>query len=363
MWMATLLAALALPGNGLPSPPPDQTRAPASLERLGDAQLAGQRLVAGFEGEQPPDALRDRIRAGRLAGVILFSDNFDSRGEAARLASELQAIPRPRGLRDPLLVMVDQEGGLVKRLPGPPSLSAEQMGDAGTDPCRRQGAATGRMLRRTGVNVDLAPVLDVARPGSAIESEQRAFGRTKAKVSRCANAFAGALGRRGIAPTAKHFPGIGAAAENTDFAVQRLGISKRRLRRLDEAPYRRFIGDGARDKLVMVSSAIYTSFSDRPAAFTRELASAELRGRLGFEGVSITDALGTASTAPYGGPGRVAREAAEAGMDLLLFADLESARQAAPELRTLLGRSDEARRRFEHSVRRVLELRSRLARG
>jgi beta-N-acetylhexosaminidase len=355
--VANLLAMLLLGGGG-PSDDPRGDSRPA-VGRLGDAQLVGQRIVAGFKGHTPPDSLRRRIRGGRLAGVILFADNFGSRAGAERLARDLQAIPRPRGLRDPLLVMIDQEGGLVKRLPGPPDLSAEQMGASGRATCRRQGAATGRLLRETAINVDLAPVLDLARPGGAIAGEQRSFGSDPERVSSCAGAFAAALQRSGVAPTAKHFPGLGRARINTDDALQRIGTSRSRLRRTDEVPYREFVGDGARGRLVMLSSAIYEAFAGRPAAFTAKLATKELRGRLGFEGVSITDALETASTESFGGPTRAARFAARAGTDLMLFAELGSANRAAKVLREVLRRD---RGRFAASVRRVLELRSRLPR-
>ena len=345
------IAVLALPGA--PAPESPRPAAPA----LGDAQLVGQRLVAGFEGEHPPAELRRRIAAGRLAGVILFADNFDSAAEAKRLIAELQRIPRPRGLRDPLLVMVDQEGGPVRRLPGAPVPSAEQMGAAGKRTCRRQGAATARHLRATGVNVDLAPVLDVARPGSAMDDENRSFGTAPRAVAACGGAFAAALDRNGVAPTAKHFPGLGAARLNTDAAVQRIELSARRLRRFDELPFRQFTSGGGRDRLVMLSSAVYPAFAGRPAAFTASIARRELRARLGFEGVSITDALETASTAPLGGPTRAARLAARAGTDLLLFAGFDSARRAAEPLRAVLQRR---RGRFAESVQRVLALRSRL---
>ena len=178
-------------------------------------------------------------------------------------------------------------------------------------------------------------------------------------VARCAGAFAAALQRRGVAPTAKHFPGLGRARVNTDDAVQRIEVSRSRLRRTDELPYREFVGRGARGRLVMVSSAIYPAFAGRPAAFTAKLATAELRRRLGFEGVSITDALETASTAAFGGPTRAARFAARAGTDLMLFAELGSAERAAKALRGVLRRH---RGQFAGSVRRVLELRSRLPR-
>ena len=354
---ALLLAALSLGGGPAPEP---GAAAPA---RLGDAQLVGQRLIAGFAGDRPPAELRRRIRAGRLAGVILFADNFDSRAEAERLARGLQSIRRPRGLRDPLLVMVDQEGGLVKRLPGPPRLSAEQMGDAGRRTCRRQGAATGELLRETAINVDLAPVLDLARAGGAIAGERRSFGRDPRRVARCGGAFAAGLDRNGVAPTAKHFPGLGAAQVNTDEGAQRIELSRDRLRRADELPFERFAAaGGGRDRLVMLSSATYPAFAGRPAAFTGKLARAELRRRLGFRGVSITDALETASTEAFGGPTRSARFAARAGTDLMLFTELGAAKRAAKALRDVLRGN---RKRFGESVARVLELRSRLrgARG
>ncbi len=351
--LAELFAAVTLAASLAGGQPP--------ADNLGDAQLVGQRIVAGFEGEGVPGELRRRIAAGRLAGVILFDSNFDSRSEARQLIADLQAIDRPRGLRDPLLVMVDQEGGLVKRLPGPPSLSAEQMGAAGRSTCRKQGAATGRMLARTGVNVDLAPVLDVARAGSVMDDENRSFGRDPDLVAACGGAFGAALERNGVSPTAKHFPGLGPARLNTDAAVQRIDLRKSRLRRIDERPYRRFAAGGARDRLVMISSAVYPTFSDRPAAFSRSLATGELRDRLGFRGVSITDALETASTEAIGGPTRAAKLAARAGTDLLLFATLGAAKGAAKALRPMVsgGRS---RDRFLDSVARVRELRAGLSR-
>jgi beta-N-acetylhexosaminidase len=135
------------------------------------------------------------------------------------------------------------------------------------------------------------------------------------------------------------------------------------MRRFDEAPYASFIGHGGRDRLVMISSAIYPAFAGKPAAFTGAVVRDELRHRLGFEGVSITDALETASTQPYGGPVGAARRAARAGTDLLLFAGLDSAQAAAKPLRGLLRRGDRTRRRFTASVRRVLALRGGLDGG
>jgi beta-N-acetylhexosaminidase len=323
-----------------------------------DDQLAGTRVITGFTGHHPPEALRQMIRQGEVAGVILFDGNAGSRAEVQRLTSELQSIPRPEAVDQPLLVTVDQEGGLVRRLPGPPKPSASAIGARGAGFAKRLGRATGRSLKGMGVNVDLAPVLDLGRPGRAIEQEGRTFARRPAAVSRIGVGFARGLASGGVAATAKHFPGLGAARINTDNAVQKIRLPARKLRSADERPYKRLIAsEGA---MVMLSTAIYPSLSRRPAAFSRAIATGELRDRLGFEGVSITDSLGTVSARTVGGPAKAARAAAAAGADLVLFSDLASAARAQHALARGLGDGSLDRAEFQRSSARVLALRSRL---
>ncbi len=306
-----------------------------------------------------PAPLRRMIRHGELAGVILFEANLPNRAAARRLSAEIESIRRPAGLRDPLLVMVDQEGGLVKRLSGAPSASAAQMGRSGAEFSRRQGRATAANLRSAGINVDLAPVLDVARPGGTIAETERGFGSSPAQVTATALPFAQGLGAGGIATTAKHFPGLGAAAENTDFAVQRINLPKRTLRAVDEQPYRDYVAQGG--ELVMLSTAIYPAFSSRPAAFARQIATGELRGRIGFHGVSITDALESVAVRSFGGPAEAATAAVEAGTDLLLFADYRAAASAHEAMLRGLRARGLQRPAFEASAGRVLRLRHRLS--
>lgn len=336
-----------------------RTPPPSLVSRLPLPRLVGIRLIAGFEGTSVPQPMRQAIRQGGLAGVILFGENLPNRATARALVAEIESIRRPPGLRDPLLVMVDQEGGLVKRLAGAPTASAAQMGAAGAAASRAQGRATAANLRGVGVNVDLAPALDVARPGGTIAATERGFGSSAAVVGATAVPFAAGLQGRGVAAAAKHFPGLGAAAENTDFAVQRVDLPKRTLRAVDERPYRRFVAAGG--QLVMLSSAIYPAFSPRPAAFARSIATGELRRRIGFKGVSITDALESAAVRDFGGPAAAARAAAAAGTDLLLFTDYRAATSAGEALVRELRRDPSARSTFEAPAGRVLRLRRSLA--
>jgi beta-N-acetylhexosaminidase len=336
-----MVAALALAAAGTPAT---------------DDELAGARVITGFSGHHPPPALRRMISAGQVSGVILFAANAGTRRSVARLTSELQAIPRPAAVSQPLLVTVDQEGGLVRRLPGPPKPSAQAIGARGAGFAERLGQATGESLRSMGVNVDLAPVLDLGRRGRAIEEEGRTFARTPEAVSRIGVGFARGLAAGGVAATAKHFPGLGAARINTDNAVQRIRLPAATLRDADERSFAAFAHAGG--PMMMLSTAIYPAFSGKPAALSRAVATWELRDRLGFQGVSITDALGSVSARAVGGPAKTAPAAARAGADLVLFTDLGDAARAQRALARGLSDGSLDRTEFQASIDRVLALRS-----
>jgi beta-N-acetylhexosaminidase len=304
-------------------------------------QVAGQRIVIGFSGTSAPKPLLRRIHRGELGGVILFGANIRTRRQVRSLTASLQRA-RPDGM-PPLIVATDQEGGQVKRLSGAPTLSPPELGarnDAGL--ARRQGAATAKNLRSVGVNVDLAPVLDVARPGSIMERQGRSYSRSAARVARIGGAFVRGLGAGGLGATGKHFPGLGAARKNQDLEFNRISTPLKTLRAVDERPYA-----GLTAPLVMVSSAIYPALSEKPGVFTRKVVQGELRGRLGFGGVTISDALDAPAMGRYGSLARRSRLATEAGVDLLLFTG------AGPPLDHALG-SDRA------AARRILAMRATL---
>jgi beta-N-acetylhexosaminidase len=164
-----------------------------------------------------------------------------------------------------------------------------------------------------------------------------------------------------VAATGKHFPGLGSVRLNTDEAVQRIGLSRHTLRRVDETPYRRYVQTGG--DLIMLSTAIYPAFSSRPAAFSRPIVTGELRRRLGFEGVAITDALDTASALSIGDPAEAGLAAVHAGADLLLYTEAEPAAEAQQALAQRLRTGALSRPSFEEAAGRVLRLRHRLSRS
>jgi beta-N-acetylhexosaminidase len=349
------------PKGSTGGPTAAEEKQPTLAERLTPAQLAGERVVVSIDGTGLTKELRHAIHSGKVAGVVLFEADFPSRARGRELIDALQSIPRPKLLRGlPLLVMTDQEGGQVKRVDGAPEASAATMGAEGPGYSLKQGRATAANLKSLGVNVDLAPVLDVGRPGGVIAATERSFGETPAAVARTAVPFARGLEAGGVAATAKHFPGLGTATENTDFEAQRLPLSKAELRGTDEVPYASFVAAGG--KLVMLSTAIYPAFSNRPAAFTKRIATGELRGRLNFHGVTITDSLGSTAVAEFGGQPEAAVDGAAAGDDLLLFDDLPSALAGHEALVKQLHAGALRRAPFLAAAGRVLGLRRGLVR-
>jgi beta-N-acetylhexosaminidase len=360
------IAAIAVAIPTLSSSKPEPVPAPDPTAGLSVRQLAGQRVIASFRasGARPPAALVRRIRRGELAGVVLFGQNGTTVDALRRVTRTLQAHARRSPVKLPLLVMLDQEGGAVKRLPAePPRRSAAQLGALRSRAAARaEGLATARSLRRAGVNVDLAPVADVARPGSAMLREGRTFGGPGSDVGGLAGAFAAGLRRGGVEAAVKHFPGFGAARVNTDLEPATIGVTRAWLRRLDQPPFRAAVRQGAR--LVMLANATYPALDPRsPATLSRAIATRELRGRMAFRGVSVTDDLEANALRPFGGPGRVGLRSAQAGVDLLLYG--RTARGALAALRTLeraAHRGDLDLAELRASARRVLELRAAVAR-
>ncbi len=340
--------------NLAPAPP-----ARASGPSLSLRQLVGQQMIFAYDGLEPPPALRRRIARGEAAGVILFARNVRSAGQVAGVVRSLQAIERPRGLRAPLLVTVDQEGGPVRRLPGGPGRAAADVASAAQ--AREDGREAARVLRAAGANMDLAPVADVARPGAALEGERRIYARSAERVASLAGAFAAGLHAGGVRATAKHYPGFGAASVNTDDAPARIDASLGTLRSVDARPFAALIAGGVDS--VMASTAIYPALDERPAAFSRRWIGGELRGRLGFRGVVMTDDLGTPAVHASGSIGRRAVLAVRAGVDMPLFSSsyLMSAR-GAEGLLAAARRGELSRGALRAHAARVLALRARLPR-
>lgn len=321
-------------------------------------ERAGQRLMVAMNGRRAPRSLLARVRRGEVGGVILFADNVRERAQVRRLTASIQAAGRATEHQVPLLVAVDQEGGIVKRLPGPPRYSEPQLGRRGSARlARASGAATARSLAGYGINANLAPVLDVPDRGHPTMLS-RAYGRRSGLVSDLgAAAIEGMQDAQRFVATAKHFPGLGATNGNTDDLPGRVDRSLERLRARDLLPFKAAIQDGV--GMIMTSTAVYTQIDRRPASLSPDIVKGLLRGELGYGGVVISDALETPAIGAFESTPAAAVDALRADVDIALIASatgtdrLAYKRILAAARRGRIGGGEMTR-----SVQRILDLKA-----
>jgi beta-N-acetylhexosaminidase len=346
-----------------PQPRTRRSRTPRPTASFSAAQLAGQRVVYSYPGLTVPSALLQQIAAGQAAGVIFFGDNISSETQISAAIGQLRQAQQQSPVSSPLLLMTDQEGGLVRRLPGAPVFSEKQIGSS-AHPAVQAGQAgrrAGENLSGVGMNVNLAPVLDVFyKAGNFIDQYQRSYSDKASIVSECGEAFIAAQQRTHVAATAKHFPGLGSAktAQDTDAGPVTLRVPLGLLRSRDEAPYPGAIRAGV--KLIMVSWAVYPALSaSRPAGLSEVVVQSELRSRHRFGGVTITDALEAGALAAFGSYASRGILAAGAGMDLLLCSaqDVDQGQEVTSALATAYQKGRLRSGQFDRAWQRVTTLR------
>ncbi|WP_394830268.1 hypothetical protein LVJ94_27545 [Pendulispora rubella] len=364
-FLSILLAALAAGCSAPESREVDaQSSTESALDTLTPAQRAGQRIIYSYPGLTPPAALFDRIRAGEAAGVHFWSDNVSNPSQIRDVIARLVRAQEESPIHAPLLFITDQEGGTVRGLPGEPVISAKQIGQSpdAVALAWQAGSDAGRNLHDVGMNVNLAPVLDVFRePGNFIDGAERSYSQDPHVVGRLGASFIGAEQRFGVAAGVKHFPGLGSAtaSQNTDLAPVTLDVPRADLRRVDEGPYTAAIAAGA--KLVMLSWATYPSLdAQRPAGLSSVVVQQELRKRLGFKGVTISETLIAGALQPFGSVGQRSVLAADAGLDLILcsFGDVSQGDEAKSALAGALQSGQLDKAAFNASVRRIVALRN-----
>jgi beta-N-acetylhexosaminidase len=349
-----LTAAAAACGGGPAADHSDGARsspAPAhprpTTRGLSLAQQVGQALILSFEGPTVPDYVQRALREGRVAGVILFSDNVVSSGQLRRLTATLQ-----RASGHGALVMVDQEGGPVEMVP----FAAPAMGQARQHTAQDaavQAAAAGRELRSLGVNVNLAPVADVTSVDGAALADRAFAGDARAVADRV-EAAVRAYDAAGVGATVKHFPGLGAARANTDHAP----VTVPALTAQDLEPFRAAVAAGV--PLVMASHALYLNLDpSRIASQSGVILRGLLRERLGFRGVIVTDSMEAVAVARRSSLPEAAVRSLHAGADLLLLTGNGSFRPVSRHLRAVARRDPGFRSRLAQANARVLALKRR----
>ena len=304
----------------------------SGAEALPDAELKGQigrMIIVGFDAERLDgfDPFVADLRRSRPGGVILFDRDYYDRNRTKNIRSPEQLKALTAQLQSfaaaPLLIAVDQEGGKVARLkpeygfPETPSAAAVGAKD---DPAyaKEVYGTLANTLADTGINADFAPDVDLAvnPKNRVIVGLERSYGKSPDKVAEYAGIFSDALRQKGIIPVLKHFPGHGSSLGDSHKGF--VDVSKT----WDEAelePYRRLIEAG-KAEMVMTAHVFNRRLDpDYPATLSYKVNTELLRGKLGFEGVIVSDDLQMKAISEHYPLRETVRLAINAGVDMLLF--------------------------------------------
>jgi beta-N-acetylhexosaminidase len=318
------------------SPPPDP------IANMSLAQRVGQLFMVGTNANVADGVTLDAIADSHVGNVFLAGRSHLG---VAAIVAQLQAEVNLNSTdSEPLFVATDQEGGEVQVLQGP-GFSAMPTGLAqgGMAPAALRAAASlwGAQLHAAGVNMNLAPVVDLLPSLSAaplnlpIGVFSRELGFTPASITAHADAFRSAMSANHVVSVLKHFPGLGHVDANTDTASN-VTDSVVTAGGPDVGIYRSEIASGAR--CVMVSLAVYSQLDpNEPAVFSPKVVSGLLRTSLGFNGVIMTDDLSATAQVAYLSPADRAIDAISAGVDIVLVS--ASPEQAAGMVAAVLAKA------------------------
>lgn len=362
---------LARPGHSAGEATPAAGSASAHAQPSLDAML-GSMLMFGFRGTAPgqDDKFLKMLGDGSIGNVILFEKDMTSGGERnIRSPEQLRGLTKI--LRDaaqrPIFIAIDQEGGQVRRLKPQKGFmdlpSAQRLGQGSVEDTKVIAEELGRELHDLGINMDLAPVVDVdVNPfNPAIGKLGRAFNTDPALVAGHALAFGQGLAKNGVAPTLKHFPGQGCA--QTDPHLEPADISQCWNAGVDLLPYADIIQKGW-PGAIMVGHLLQKDLdADLPATLSKKIVTGLLRDALGWQGVVISDDLQMKAAMQDRDLKETIFLAVDAGMDILLFGnnlqwDADLPDKVVNAMRSLVQEGRLTEERIRQSWQRISSLRN-----
>ncbi|MFC4803223.1 beta-N-acetylhexosaminidase [Neobacillus sp. GCM10023253] len=286
----------------------------------------GQLLVAGFKGTTASEEIKELIRDYHVGGIILFGRNIGTPQEILNLTNELQREAKEAGHQRPLLICIDQENGVVRRLGEGATIfpGAMLLGATGQPENAYQvGLATGKELKALGINWNLAPVLDVNNNPENPVIGVRSFGESAEKVSLFGKMAMKGMQDAGVITTLKHFPGHGDTDVDSHLDLPVISHSMERLREIELKPFIENINQGA--DTIMSAHVYFPAIEDTPgvpATLSKKVITGLLREQLGFNGVVTTDCMEMNAIANTIGTTAGGVAAIKAGVDLVMVSHL-----------------------------------------
>ncbi len=340
-----------------------------AISKMTLKEKTGQMLMPDFitwKGKNVTEMLpgiQQLVKKYHLGGVILFRENVVSTEQSARLVSDYQDAAEKFGL----LVTIDQEGGIITRLqsgtdmPGSMAIGATRSPEVAYN----AGNAIGEELASLGINMNLAPVMDVNNNPDNPVIGVRSFGEDPELVADMGIAYTKGLQAAGVAATAKHFPGHGDTAVDSHLGLPKVPHDKERLKEIELYPFQKGMEEGI--DAIMTAHVTFPEIDGTkavsrktgkeiaiPATLSYKVLTELMREEMGYEGVITTDAMNMKAIADHFGPVDAAISAVKAGTDIILMpVGLE---EVAAGLLRAVKTGEISEERVEESVGRILTL-------
>jgi beta-N-acetylhexosaminidase len=327
-------------------------------QALTPAQRAGQRLMVGFDGTQFSDTLKHYIEELHVGGLILFAQNLESPGQIADLCQTAQAYAQQCG-QPPLLIGIDQEGGVVARLKPPFTQFDGNPHMRSIQDAERFARITATELKRIGVNINMAPVLDVLPADGPSVMASRSFGHDPQWVATMGTTVIDHMQKRGIMSVAKHFPGIGRTVLDSHDDLPDSDIPATALASIDLVPFEHAIKHRAAG--IMLSHIRYRHLDPQwPASLSPTIADDLLRSKLGYHGLVLTDDFDMGAIAKHFDVPTIVGRSLTARIDILLICHQSPKIDGAfHEILRQCTSSEDLTKKEKESVNRILSAKNR----
>ncbi|MBW4838040.1 MAG: S-layer homology domain-containing protein [Paenibacillaceae bacterium] len=334
-------------------------------EQIGQMLMPDIRQWNGQATTTVNEGLKERIHDQDLGGLILFDKNIIDARQVVKLTHDLQQEAGDI----PLFLGIDQEGGVIKRIPGgtnlPGQMALGATGDAAL--AEAAGKLTGEELKALGLQVNFAPVLDVnSNPDNPIIG-MRSFSSDADLVSRLGLATIIGLRQSGVIAAVKHFPGHGDTTVDSHLGLPVLKHSRDRLDAVELKPFRAAIEGGV--EMIMTAHIAFPSVDNEhvtslkdgssvpiPATLSKKVLTGLLREELGYQGIIISDAFTMNGIAEHFGENQAVERAVNAGVDIILMPQDPAA--AHQSLIQAVKKGTIPAETIHESVKRILELKS-----
>lgn len=337
---------------------------------LSQEEQIGQVLAVGFHQPTLSQDSIDLIQKHHVGNVILFQRNIQSAQQVQELTTRLQGIAKEAGHRQPLLIMLDQENGMVRRFgentttfPGNMALGAIGSAQIAFD----VALATGRELQALGINMNLAPVMDVNNNSANPVIGVRSFGEDPRQVARLGIAMMRGYRAAGMLTCLKHFPGHGDTAVDSHLALPVIPHDMERLETIELAPFKNAIagGVGRVDSVdsVMIAHIYLPALMQKemlPATLSHAVVTELLRKKLGFEGLIISDCMEMRAVSDTVGTEQATVRALQAGIDLVLVSHTFTRQQGSiAAIKAAIQHGALSVESIQAAAERVLQLKAR----